>query len=191
MSCSPFDLRDYLFGELPAGDRRTMDLHLADCTRCREELDSLDVTQRVLMSVREEEPPRRIAFVSDKVFEPAWWERLWTSGRVGFASAALLSMAIVAHGYVSRPIVTQHVASPAQFDQAKFEREVTSRVEAIVAASEVRQKAEIQKVAEQQKKLQFDYKADMLTAAENYRLLRRSVDPYMMTQRASLDRSGQ
>jgi hypothetical protein len=87
--------------------------------------------------------------------------------------------------------VTQHVASPAEFDQAKFEREVTSRVEAIVAASEVRQKAEIQKVAEQQKKLQFDYKADMLTAAENYRLLRRSVDPYMMTQRASLDRSGQ
>src|SRR5258708_27014007 len=122
MSCSPFDLRDYLFGELPTGDRRTMDLHLADCTRCREELDSLDMTQRVLMSVREEEPPRRIAFVSDKVFEPTWWQRLWSSGRVGFASAALLSMAIVAHGYVSRPIVTQHVAPPAQFDQAKFER---------------------------------------------------------------------
>jgi hypothetical protein len=142
------------------------------------------------MAVREEEPPRRIAFVSDKVFEPAWWQRLWNSGRVGFASAALLSMAIVAHGYMSRPIVTQHVAPPAQFDQAKFEREVASRVEAIVAASEVRQKAEIEKVAEQQKKLQFDYTADMLSVAENYKFLRRSVDPYM-TQRASLDRSGQ
>ncbi len=190
MSCSPFDLKDYLFGELSSGDRRTVDLHLADCTRCREELDSLDVTQRALMSVREEEPPRRIAFVSDKVFEPTWWQRMWSSGRVGFASAALLSVAIVAHGYVYRPIVMQTAAPPAQFDEAKIEREVANRVEAIVAASEVRQKAEIQKVAEQQKKLQFDYRADMLSVAASYRDLRRSVDPYM-TQRASLDRSGQ
>jgi hypothetical protein len=86
--------------------------------------------------------------------------------------------------------VTQTVAPPAQFDQAKFEREVASRVEAIVAASEVRQKAEIQKVAEQQKKLKFDYRLDMLTAEENYRQLRRSLDPYR-TERASLERSGQ
>jgi anti-sigma factor RsiW len=190
MSCSPFDLRDYLFGELSTGDRRTVDLHLADCAQCREELDSLHVTQSVLMSIREEEPPRRIAFVSDKVFEPTWWQRLWNSGRVGFASAALLSVAIVAHGYVSRPVVTQTVAPAAQVDEAKIEKEVANRVEAIVAASEVRQRAEIQKVAEQQKKLQFDYTVDMLTAAENYRLLRRSLDPYM-TQRASLERSGQ
>jgi anti-sigma factor RsiW len=190
MSCSPFDLRDYLFGELPASDRRTVDLHLADCTRCREELDSLDVTQRVLMSIREEEPPRRIAFVSDKVFEPTWWQRLWNSGRVGFASAALLSMAIVAHGYVSRPIVTQTAPAPVQIDQARIEKEVAARVEVIVAASEARQRAEIQKVAGQQKKLRFDYTADMLALGDNYKLLRKSFDPYM-NQRASLDRNGQ
>src|SRR2546427_266403 len=31
MSCSPFDLRDYFFGELPEQDRRQMDLHTKGC----------------------------------------------------------------------------------------------------------------------------------------------------------------
>jgi anti-sigma factor RsiW len=191
MSCSSLNLRDYLFGELSTDDRRVVDLHLADCARCREELDSLDATQRVLMSVREEEPPRRIAFVSDKVFEPTWWQRFWSSGRVGFASAAMLSMAVLAHGYLARPVVvTSTVAPVAQVDEAKIEAEVAKRVEEIVTASELRQRAEIQKVVARQKEMEFDYKANMLSVADNYKLLRLSVDPYL-SQRAGLSGGGQ
>jgi len=38
MSCSPFDLRDYFFGELPEEERRQVDLHTKGCAVCREEL---------------------------------------------------------------------------------------------------------------------------------------------------------
>ena len=76
MSCSPFDLKDFFFGELGADDRRKVETHVAACAACREELDALALTGAALMTVRDEEPPRRIAFVSDKVFQPTWWQRL-------------------------------------------------------------------------------------------------------------------
>ena len=41
---------------------------------CREELARLRLTLDALSTLREEEMPRRIAFVSDKVFEPRWWQ---------------------------------------------------------------------------------------------------------------------
>ena len=43
--------------------------------------------------------PRRIAFVSDKVFEPTWYQRLWRplAPAWGFLSAAALAGAIVFH----------------------------------------------------------------------------------------------
>jgi len=40
MSCSSIDIKDYFFGELPAQDRRTLELHLASCPNCQEELDA-------------------------------------------------------------------------------------------------------------------------------------------------------
>src|SRR3954447_7825444 len=104
MGCSPFDLKDFFFGELSKADGQSVDKHLAGCVACREELERLQLTQAALLSVRDEEPPRRIAFVSDKVFEPTWWQRMWQSGsKLGFASAALLSAAIVAHGFMAAP----------------------------------------------------------------------------------------
>ena len=50
MSCSPFDLRDYFFGELPEESRRQVDLHTKSCAACREELNSLRSTQAILRS---------------------------------------------------------------------------------------------------------------------------------------------
>ena len=43
------------------------------------------VTLDALSTLREEEIPRRIAFVSDKVFEPRWWQKLFL--RPSFAAA--------------------------------------------------------------------------------------------------------
>ncbi len=70
MKCSQFDLKDYVFGELSAVQRKAVDQHIASCATCREELERLTVTQAALATMRDEDPPRRIAFVSDKVFEP-------------------------------------------------------------------------------------------------------------------------
>jgi anti-sigma factor RsiW len=180
MSCSPFDLKDYFFGELPAQDRHTVEQHLAACTSCGEELDSLNLTRNALLMVREEEPPRRIAFVSDKVFEPTWWQSLWSSGpKAGFASAALLAGAILIHGVeINRPLPEAPVALVQQ-QPSVTETEVAKRVEAAVrkavSESEARQAAKLEQVVTQQKKMEFDYKADMLQAAESYRLLMRSM----------------
>jgi anti-sigma factor RsiW len=100
MSCSPFDLRDYFFEELPETERRKVDAHVRACPACTTELDRLRLTRGALMSVPDEEMPQRIGFVSDKVFEPSaarrWWAAFWGSAaKLGFASAAMLSVALV------------------------------------------------------------------------------------------------
>src|SRR4051794_31255428 len=105
MTCSPDNLKNYLFGELTADERSATEHHLVVCASCRAEYSALDATRTALLSLADEESPRRIAFVSDKVFEPRWWQRLWNSGaQLGFASAAMLAAAIMAHGYLARPL---------------------------------------------------------------------------------------
>jgi len=104
MSCSPEQLKDYFLGEMSPAERPTVESHLALCVACRDELASLGNTRTVLLSLPDEEPPRRIAFVSDKVFEPRWWQRIWRSGpQLGFLSAAMLATAILIHAFVVRP----------------------------------------------------------------------------------------
>lgn len=146
MSCSPFDLKDFFFGELSEPERARVGAHLEECARCREELDRLGLTQAALHSVREEEPPRRIAFVSDQVFEPRWWQRLWNSGpRLGFVSASLVAAAILVHAFVRpAPLVTAPVpAVNAAAIEARINTETARRVDAAVqsalALSEARQ----------------------------------------------------
>jgi hypothetical protein len=100
MNCAPFDLRDYCLHELSAAERQQVESHVKGCGSCREELDRLRLTEAALLTWREEEIPQRIGFVSDKIFEPSpWrraWEAFWGSGaRLGFASAAMLSVALI------------------------------------------------------------------------------------------------
>jgi anti-sigma factor RsiW len=113
MSCSPIIVRDYFLDELAADERRQVEAHVKGCVSCREEFDRLRVTQAALRSVVDEEIPQRIAFVSDKIFEPSPWKRglaaFWNSGaRLGFAAAAMLSCALV-YSAATRP-----AAAPAQ-----------------------------------------------------------------------------
>ena len=100
MSCSPFDLKDYFLHELPSPQRVQVEAHVKNCPPCREELERLQLTEAALFSLRDEEIPQRIAFVSDQIFEPSpvrrWFSGFWgSSARLGFASAAMLSAAIV------------------------------------------------------------------------------------------------
>src|SRR6266404_8789242 len=99
MSCSSFDWKAYSLGALDLNDRRQAEAHAATCPKCRQELATLRLTLDTLSTMREEEMPRRIAFVSDKVFEPRWWQMFL---RPSFAAALVLAGAILVHAY-ARP----------------------------------------------------------------------------------------
>ena len=135
------------FGELKEAERASTESHVRACGRCREELQGLQSTRETLLVLREEEIPQRVAFVSDRVYEPSAWKRywaaFWSSGpRLGFASAALLSVALLVHAY--RP-VTPATAAPAVDAaalRADVAREVQAAVTRAVAAADDRHKAE-------------------------------------------------
>jgi hypothetical protein len=122
MSCSPFDLKEYFLRELNQTDAGRVEAHLKSCPGCREEMDRLQLTEAALCSLREEEIPQRIAFVSDQVFEPSplrrWWGALWgSSARLGFAAAAMLSGAILISAF-TRPAPVVNLRVPTQSSQA-------------------------------------------------------------------------
>ena len=74
MTCESLDLKAYALGEASPEERRAVKAHASACETCREELVRLESTRAALMCVREEEIPRRIAFISDKEVAPAWWQ---------------------------------------------------------------------------------------------------------------------
>lgn len=183
MSCTKFDgnqLKDFALGELDNEARRAVERHVDSCPACRDELARLQLTQDSLFALREEEPPRRIAFVSDKVFEPNWWQRMWRSGpQAGFASAAMLACAILAHGYLARPASVP----VAQVDQreidARIEAAVKARTEEIltrvVAAGEQRHQETLKLVNATQEKIEQERKADQASVEESYRWLQKYI----------------
>jgi anti-sigma factor RsiW len=136
MSCSPYDLRDYLFEELTPAQLGDVRMHLKSCASCSTELETLRSTQTALLSLRDEEIPQRIGFVSDKVFEPSplrrWFAGFWTSAaRVGFVSAAMLSAAILVHAV--RPAQIVHNDAQSAVTQAEIDRRINDAVAAQVA----------------------------------------------------------
>ena len=142
MTCAPFDLKDYFFGELNAEQRGAVEQHVDACAACREELAALSATRSAVLCMREEEPPRRIAFVSDKVFEPRWWQKLLASGpQLGFASAAMLAVAIVFHAVRMRPApVAGARAGRAGGSRRSIEAEIAKRVQAAVEKAVARER---------------------------------------------------
>lgn len=152
MNCSPFDLRDYLLKELSDGERRQVDAHVRGCAACREELERLQLTEAALFSLRDEEIPQRIAFVSDKIFEPSPWRRAWAAfwgsgARLGFASAAMLSVALIVFSLArtagtpgpataSGPAAARVAA--ASVSEAEIQQRIQAAVDQAVTASETR-----------------------------------------------------
>jgi anti-sigma factor RsiW len=166
MSCSPSDLKEFFFGELGEAERSRVRAHLESCRACAEELDRLQLTEAALHALGEEEPPRRISFVSDKIFEPRWWNVLWNSGpRLGFVSAAILAAAIVVHAFV-RPMP---VLAPASVNEAAIEARISAEVSRRLAASI--QTAVVESEARQAKKT-----SELVEAARNEVELQRRAD---------------
>jgi len=178
MSCSPFDLRDYVFGELDSAQARSVETHGRQCAACADELARLRFTETALFSLRDEELPRRIAFVSDQVITPhiweaRWWHAWWNSApRLGFASAAMLSMAILAHALIDRPAAP---ASPtvvtAQVDQSVIDRKVAVAVAQAVASLEAQQQTRLASTVQQvEKRYSALRQEDLMTLEASFNL---------------------
>jgi predicted anti-sigma-YlaC factor YlaD len=137
MSCSSFDIKEYFLGEAGREESRQIESHLETCDACREELSRLQLTEASLMALRDEEIPRRIAFVSDKVFEPRWYQRIWNNGpRLGFIAASLVACAILVHAFVRPPTITAPSRSASVDERqiaVRVEREVSARLQEAVA----------------------------------------------------------
>jgi hypothetical protein len=181
MNCSQIDLKTYFLGELGETDRRAAEEHAKSCRHCREELERLRITRTALAALPEEEIPRRIAFVSDKVFEPRGWTRFWNSApRLGFASAALLAAAILVHAFV-RPAP---VISPAPMDRAALEARIEAGVadrlkpvveRALADAAARQSQTTSQFVAAAQSRFEQERKADLLAVEERFDYLRKKI----------------
>jgi anti-sigma factor RsiW len=157
MSCSPFDLKDYFLKELPSPQRLQVEAHVKSCDTCREELDRLQLTEAALFCLRDEEIPQRIAFVSDKIFEPSplrrWFAAFWGStARLGFASAALLSCSIFYFAATrtapapNRPAVIEKVTVAAAPSSAEIQQQIQQAVAVAVAEVEARQSEKTNKL---------------------------------------------
>ena len=135
MSClspeSKPDWKAYALGELNPETRVQAEAHAATCTACSEELATLRLTLDMMSTLREEEIPRRIAFVSDKVFEPRWWQRIFSPT---FASACVIAVAILAHGLM-RPANTDAdvdaavAKAIARFEVKQVDADVANRMQ--------------------------------------------------------------
>ena len=188
MKCSDYDLKGFFLEELTAGDRRAVKDHLHGCDACRAELDRLRTTHTALLTLREQEMPRRIAFVSDKVIAPSWWRRFWQSGpRLGFAAAAMLSLAIIVNAFARpAPVVQPEVSAAleqrvktleANFDQ-RLQKEVEARVRTAVEAKLAEREAQYQaKLASQistsEKRLQARHQQELRAVENAYEMLRK------------------
>ena len=110
MKACPYDLRDYLFGELKPAEAAEVERFLEHSSEARDELEKLKQTHRSLLSLPEEEIPRRIAFVSDKVFEPSllkrWWQGMLAEGpRLAFG-ISLVILTVFAGLWWTQPTLT-------------------------------------------------------------------------------------
>jgi hypothetical protein len=181
MSCSPFDLRDYFLKELPESEQRQVEAHVRNCQPCLEELDRLRLTEAALFALREEEIPQRIGFVSDPVFEPSPWRRWWaawwgSTARLAFASAAMLSIAILVAAL--RPVEQQIAVRPGppQIVKAVSDTEIQSRIDTAVAKAVAQVDA---RQTEKTKQLVADLEGTrqrLLLAADEFDYYKRRVD---------------
>lgn len=198
MNCSEFNPKDYLFGELRTDERAQVEQHVAACVSCREELNALNLTRAALASLADEEPPRRIAFVSDQVFEPRWWQKLWHSGpQLGFASAAMLSVALLVHSFVPRAVptapATAVAAESVPTTSAASDADLAARIEAAVAQAVARsqqeQAARVLAVVDARLKLsEREHREDLLLVRE---YLERVQKGQQMIRRAAYEKDFQ
>lgn len=144
-----FDWHAYVLNEMPPAERERAAAYLAAHPEARAEVEELELTLAALNRLPQAEPPRRIAFVSDPVLAPTWWQRFWASGpRLAFAGAAMLSLAILVHAFVPRPAVPVNLneirAEIAAVEQARLEKVKAE----ILAEAQAQRQADLELIRE-------------------------------------------
>lgn len=186
MEHSQIDLNAYALGEGTPAERAAAAAHLAHSPEAALDFERLQLTLTALQGLRDEEVPRRLAFVSDPVFEPSLWQRFWGAGpRLAFGGAALLACAITAHGFLMRPVAQPVVTATAQISEADVDAAiqkavnsaVNSAVQAIEARTENRVRQEVALAVNKTEK-RFTQEIQMMSASfqENDTLLRKQMN---------------
>lgn len=178
-------LHDYAMGELAPIEQPALEQHLAVCGDCVAELDRLRVTTAALRILPDREIPQRIAFVSDKVFQPSPLARFFAGFRnpaawLGFASACVLSAAIV-FSASHRPAEIRTVVATANVDVSKQVNDAVAK-----AVAEVRAEDAV-KIEAADRKLEHEYDARMAEVAESYAVLQKRLGSSLL---ASADMPG-
>lgn len=186
MICASVDLKAYFLGELDHRQKAAVEGHVSACQICRDEVENLRLTQTALLALPQEDVPQRIAFVSDKVFEPRWWQSIWRSGpAMGFASAVLLAVAILVHAATRQSVVVP----PANLDTARIERQieesVAKRLDAAVARtvaeSEARQAAQTtQLLAAAEKRFELESRDNVTAMQQVARYYEQKMNQFMV-----------
>ena len=128
MECTGFDWKGYALGELSAAETAEHERHARTCEHCRTDLARYQATVAGLRSLPMVEPPRRIVFAPEPAEREPWWQRMWQSGpQLGFASAAVLALAIVAHGLLAR-VPAASAPGPASQVEARIHEEAQQEV---------------------------------------------------------------
>jgi hypothetical protein len=167
-------LRDYAFDEqLPQEERRAMEQHLAGCADCALALDQLRLTTAALRTLPDREIPQRIAFVSDRVFEPSLFRRFWNAG---FASACVLAVAVVVSAWhvsaVYRPGEARPTIQTASVSQAQIDSAVANAVAQV--RSEDAQMIQTA-VQNSERKHEAEYRNQMAAIGENFMVLQKRL----------------
>ena len=189
------EVRDYAMGELPPDARNGIAMHAAACAECASELNSLRLATAALRVLADEEIPQRIAFVSDKVFEPSpvarWFQGFWNSAaRLGFASACVLAISITT--FALRPAA--HVASqPSNVAQVSLTPDVSQQIDAAVAkavAQVHQQDAQLTKAALEAADIRHDkeHQALMIAMQESMTVLQKRLSTFTMLASNSIPR---
>jgi len=184
MSCSPSDLNDFFWNDLAETDRREVERHVKSCRACGTELDRLKTTQAALRTLPDEEIPRRIGFVSDRVFEPSrarrWWAEFWGSAaKLGFASAAMLSAALVVFALHQPATVTptKVVATQASAAPVDVSREVHDAVIRAIAETQARDSKKTEALlAAAERRHDIEHKNLMLVVQEDLKLMQKRLN---------------
>jgi anti-sigma factor RsiW len=183
MHCADFDWKGFVLQEIPPAQRRQMEEHLNTCAACRQEVEALGLTIVAVRRLPQQPIPRRLAFVSDPVFELPWWKRLWRAPAPawGFAAAAVIAMAILAHGLLAPP-PPPAVARFSQADiekavQAELERQLPARLQAVVRAEIAPAVAQVEtRLAAFEQRVQAERRADLRDVTAAFELLQKRLN---------------
>jgi hypothetical protein len=166
-----------VLGELGTSERCEAEAHAAACSACRDELAQIRLTLDALSTLREEEIPRRIAFVSDKIFEPRWWQAFL---RPSFAAGCVVAAAILVHAFVRQPAAALAPVDTAQIEariEAQLGKRLNAAVEQAVARVEREQSEKTREMlAATERRYAEQRKADFATAAQNYEMLLKQMN---------------